>query len=522
MPLSRVLHRLSIVTQLRVLSAIGILALVAVSVVMLFNNYQRGLDERGALVRQTVETAYGALVQAHAQELAGRLSRADAQQLALQTVREMRYGNGEYFWVNDLHPRMLMHAVKPELIGQDMSGHKDPNGKAVFVAFVQKVRAEQAGFVDYLWPKPGAEKPVPKVSYVKGFAPWGWVLGSGLYVDDVKDELMRDLYVLAAWVLGASLLSWVVGRAVSGTIVRGVEKAVRVAEGIAAGDIAQEMAPRGRDEIARLIAAMQRMTGNLNRMVGTVRGSADAMASAAAQIASGNHDLSHRTEQASADLQETAASMSQLHGLLQRTEAAARDANTVADAASAAAVQGSTVVREVVETMGEIRVSSGKMGQILTTIDAIAFQTNLLALNAAVEAARAGEQGRGFAVVAAEVRGLAARSAEAAGEIKTLIGDSVSKVESGTRLVEHAGAAMQKIVESVTQVNVIIGGIRDAASQQAHGIGEIHRSATRLDDMTQQNAALVEESAAAASSLQEQAQQLLRSVEAFKLASQGV
>src|SRR5881392_671964 len=259
------------------------------------------------------------------------------------------------------------------------------------------------------------------------------------------------------------------------------------------------------------------MQAALRHMVGQVRTSTDSISNASAEIATGNQDLSARTEQTAANLQQAASSMEQLTGTVRQSADSARQANQLATSAAEVAARGGQLVEEVVSTMDEINASSKKISDIIGVIDGIAFQTNILALNAAVEAARAGEQGRGFAVVAGEVRNLAQRSAEAAKEIKALIGASVDKVESGARLVADAGKTMQEIVGSVQRVTDIIGEITAASSEQSDGIGQVSTSVTQLDQMTQQNAALVEESTAAAESLKEQAVRLAKVVGTFRL-----
>jgi methyl-accepting chemotaxis protein len=258
------------------------------------------------------------------------------------------------------------------------------------------------------------------------------------------------------------------------------------------------------------------MQNSLSRIVGEVRNSTDSIGTASQQIASGNQDLSARTEQAASNLQETAASMEQLTSTVRQSADAARQANQLAASAAEIAVRGGQVVGQVVTTMDEINHSSKKISDIIGVIDGIAFQTNILALNAAVEAARAGEQGRGFAVVAGEVRNLAQRSAEAAKEIKGLIGASVDKVEAGSKLVADAGQTMSEIVGSVQRVSDIIGEITAASGEQSDGIGQVNVAVTQLDQMTQQNAALVEESAAAAESLKDQAQRLAQVIQIFR------
>ncbi|WP_082532755.1 methyl-accepting chemotaxis protein [Pelomonas sp. Root1237] len=287
---------------------------------------------------------------------------------------------------------------------------------------------------------------------------------------------------------------------------------------IAEGDLTQSVSSSRNDEIGSLIQDTEGMRQRLATTIGTVRNSVDSIGTASTEIATGNLDLSQRTEQTASNLQNAASSMSELTGTVRQTADSARTANQLVQSAVAAATRGGEVVGQVVTTMDEINVASKKISDIIGTIDGIAFQTNILALNAAVEAARAGEQGRGFAVVAGEVRSLAGRSAEAAKQIKALIGNSVERVENGARLVQTAGTTMGEIVSSVQRVQDIIGEISSAATEQSEGINSVNTSVVQLDQMTQQNAALVEESAAAAESLKEQAQRLVEAVAVFRVA----
>ena len=292
--------------------------------------------------------------------------------------------------------------------------------------------------------------------------------------------------------------------------------AARVANMIAGGDLTAEVRLRERDTTSMMFA-MHQMRDNLSGIVGQVRSGTDTIATASSQIASGNLDLSSRTEEQASSLEETASSMEELTSTVKQNADNARQANALAVSASEVAVKGGTVVAQVVDTMGAINTSAKKIVDIIGVIDGIAFQTNILALNAAVEAARAGEQGRGFAVVAAEVRNLAQRSAAAAKEIKTLIGDSVEKVDTGTRLVDQAGNTMEEIVASVKRVTDIMAEIMAASQEQTAGIEQINQAIAQMDEVTQQNAALVEEAAAAAQSLQDQAGSLSQVVSVFQI-----
>jgi methyl-accepting chemotaxis protein len=318
----------------------------------------------------------------------------------------------------------------------------------------------------------------------------------------------------AAVALGA-LMAFFITR----SIVRPLAAAVKVAEAVAEGNLSSDVAAAGGDEVGQLLRALRRMNESLATIVSRVRNSSDSIATGSSQIAAGNTDLSQRTEEQASNLQQTAASMEELTATVKQNADTARAATQIASSATAAAAAGGRVVGQVVSTMEEITHSSRKIVDIIGVIDGIAFQTNILALNAAVEAARAGEQGRGFAVVASEVRSLAQRSAEAAKQIKTLIGASVEKVESGSQLVDEAGKSMAEIVTQVTRVNDLIGEISSASLEQSTGIGQIGDAVNQLDQVTQQNAALVEESAAAAESLKVQAAQLAQVVSVFRLAA---
>jgi methyl-accepting chemotaxis protein len=340
-------------------------------------------------------------------------------------------------------------------------------------------------------------------------------------VDQSGDRVRQDIASARAILFGVGLavlllaagFAWWLTHSITGPI----NAAGKVAETVATGDLTSRFAVTSSDETGRLLRALKAMNESLVQVVGTVRRSSDNIATGSGQIAVGNQDLSRRTEEQAANLQQTAASMEQLTSTVQTNADTARAAAQLATSASEAAERGGMVVNQVVATMAQITTSSKRIGDIIGVIDGIAFQTNILALNAAVEAARAGEQGRGFAVVASEVRNLAQRSAAAAKEIKTLIHDSVEKVETGRRQVGDAGRTMDDIVNQVKRVNDLIADISAATLEQSTGIGQVGEAVTQLDQVTQQNAALVEESAAAAESLKQQAQQLVKAVAVFRL-----
>ena len=294
-----------------------------------------------------------------------------------------------------------------------------------------------------------------------------------------------------------------------------------MAQSVAAGDLRSRVQVTSRDEAGQLLQALGDMNASLTRIVQEVRRGSDTIATATSQIAAGNLDLSSRTEEQAAALEQTTASMQELSGTVQQNFASGKMANELAESASQVAVRGGDVVGQVVRTMEAINTSSRKIADIIGVIDSIAFQTNILALNAAVEAARAGEQGRGFAVVASEVRALAQRSAEAAKEIKALIGASVERAQVGSALVNRAGQTMADVVHAIRRVTDIMGEISAASSEQSQGVAQVNEAVTQMDNSTQQNAALVEEMSAAAASLNLQAQELVDTVAVFQLGHEG-
>ena len=350
-----------------------------------------------------------------------------------------------------------------------------------------------------------------------------------LQLDVSKNEYeasqSRYKTLLTACMIGiavALLFSAAVGLWLVRAITLPLNRAVEIAEAVAEGDLTQDIVPTSNDETGKLTSALKGMNDNLRKIVGQVRHGTETIATASAQIASGNLDLSSRTEEQASSLEETAAAMEEITSTVKQNADNARQANQLAVSASGVAVDGGAAVDQVVQTMQSINESSRKIVDIIGVIDGIAFQTNILALNAAVEAARAGEQGRGFAVVASEVRSLAQRSAAAAKEIKQLIGDSVGKVDAGGKLVEQAGSTISEVVQSVKRVSDVVAEISAASQEQTTGIDQVNLAITQMDEVTQQNAALVEEAAAAAASLQDQAANLAQLVSVFKLDQSGV
>jgi methyl-accepting chemotaxis protein len=430
-------------------------------------------------------------------------------------IRAIKLGQTGYFYVLDANPAnygtLLVHPSKE---GGNLLAVKDASGRE----FIKDILAQKDGVTRYPWANAGETAPREKIVVFSHFKDWNWVIAGGVYTGEITTEVgqLRNRFILlglTALVAFASALFFAVRNAVT----RPLLQAQQAASQMAGGDLSVNLAVKGNDEIGRLMRGMNDIGSNLSAVVGKVRSGAEHIASASSQISVGNIDLCSRTEQQAASLEETASSMQELISTVKQNADNAQQANQLAMTASTIAARGGAVVSQVVGTMSSINESSRKIVDIIGVIDGIAFQTNILALNAAVEAARAGEQGRGFAVVATEVRGLAQRSAAAAKEIKELIGDSVGKVDAGSKLVEQAGATMDEVVASVGHVTNIMAEISAASAEQTRGIEQVNDAITEMDQATQQNAALVEEAAAATGSLHDQAESLAHVVRIFKL-----
>jgi len=499
------------------------LCLLSMSAIDILHNKSRRFEERQIALKFATDVGMSTVKEYAALASSGVLTVEEAKKQALMRLKAMRYGKDGYYTLIDSHPTVVMHPIKAEMIGRDVSQFKDAKGAYLYQNAAAIAKGSGEGWMEYVWPKPGhpdQAQVFPKGAYILTYKPWDWTFITGLYLDDLTDIFIQDLWN-AAFLLG------LIGLLLTGIIflvIRSIERslggepeyAADVARQIASGDLTSVVETTA-DDKSSLLFAMKAMRDSLAHVVGQVRSGTDTIATASGQIAAGNMDLSSRTEQQASALEETAASMEQLTSTVKQNADNAHQANTLALSASQVAEKGGAVVAQVVDTMASINDSSRKIVDIIGVIDGIAFQTNILALNAAVEAARAGEQGRGFAVVATEVRNLAQRSASAAKEIKTLIGDSVEKVDQGAKLVDQAGATMEEIVASIRRVTDIMGDISAASREQTVGIEQVNQAIGQMDQVTQQNAALVEEAAAAAASLQDQAGELLQVVGVFQL-----
>ena len=473
--------------------------------------------DRKVATREHVQIAFALLQAAQAREAGGQLTRAQAQQQAIDDVRALRYGADEYFWITDLDARVIMHPTRTDLEGQDASGIRDPNGVALFRQFAAVAGRDGAGFVEYQWPHPGAQQPVDKVAYVQKFAPWGWAVGSGAYMDDLQATTRSHLERAAVVVLVALLFGGYLFQCFYKVMDGGLQETRRHLRAMTDGDLTTSPSPWGRDEPAQLMVELRLMQESLRGMVARVRQFSDEIVHSSSEIATAADELAGRTEHTAANLEESASAMQEIAVTTRSSTENTHEAAQVAEHNAQVAEAGGRTMHEVVTTMESIRESSSRIGEIIGTIDGIAFQTNLLALNAAVEAARAGDQGRGFAVVAGEVRSLAQRSADASREIKKLISGSVSQVAAGTEVVRGAGATIGEIVTSSQRVNQLLGEVATSASEQSRGIGQVEKAVQELDHMTQQNAAMVAETAAAAVTMRTQAHNLADELARFKL-----
>ncbi|RFP21656.1 methyl-accepting chemotaxis protein [Duganella sp. BJB488] len=433
-----------------------------------------------------------------------------------EKIKAIKIGDTGYIYVLNAAPGKAQGTalVHPAKEGENLIDSQSSDGRA----FIKDMLTQQKGAMTYAWSDSAGAAPRDKMVEFHTFKPWNWLIVGGTYTEEITHEAgqLRNRYALLGLV-SLALFAVVLFLLVRANVTRPLARAEAAATRIAQGDLDVQLAIDNKDEIGLVLRALNGISKNLSGVVGQVRLGAEQIATASNEIAAGNLDLSSRTEEQASSLEETAASMEQLSSAVKQNADNAAQANQMALAASSIAAKGGDVVAQVVDTMGSINQSSRKIVDIISVIDGIAFQTNILALNAAVEAARAGEQGRGFAVVASEVRNLAQRSAMAAKEIKALIDDSVGKVETGSQQVAQAGTTMQEVVVSVRRVTDIMAEISSASEEQRAGIGQVHEAIAQMDQVTQQNAALVEQAAAAAHALQDQASDLEQVVRIFKL-----
>jgi methyl-accepting chemotaxis protein len=417
--------------------------------------------------KQVVETAWGVVDYYAKQAGANALPLEQAKKTSQEAIKKLRYDREDYFWINDLQPRMIMHPFKPELDGKDISDEKDPNGKRFFVAMAEICKKDAAGFVDYMWAKPGSTKPVPKISYVKLVPEWGWIIGSGIYLDDVQEEINRVIYVILGFVAAifgaALLLSYLMARSISSPINRAVE--------------------------------------------GLGEGSSQ-VASASSQISTSSQSLAEGASEQAASIEETSSSLEEMSSMTKQNAENATQADALMKEANEVVTKANESMGKLTVSMQDISRASEETSKIIKTIDEIAFQTNLLALNAAVEAARAGEAGAGFAVVAGEVRNLAMRAAEAAKNTAGLIEGTVKKVKEGSDLVKGTNEAFGEVAGSVAKVGGLVAEIAAASQEQSQGIEQVNKAVAEMDKVVQQNAANAEENASASEEMNAQAEQM--------------
>ena len=609
------LHGLGIRTRVFLLAAAMTIGMGANGAATLMNLHTSMLDERKERIRNLTDSAYAIVEYYYGLQTHGKLPQSEAKNLSREAIRGMRFAETGYFFIIDVDYHQVLMPPQRELEGVDRKATRDASGKLFVKDMIDMVTVAKSGFSSYQYAKPGESRAVDKISYVKLFEPWGWAVGTGIYLDDFGNAVFASailsLVILLAVLVIIVGLAGLIGRSIVGQLGGEPAYAISLARGIAAGKLSAQItlektdsrsllhamsemqkvllrvmhnikevvaaaaqgdfsrrvdeagmqgfqmeiahnvntlvvtSEQGLTDLSRVLGALARgdltqsmdkdhqglfgslkddanqTAAQLGRIVVRIKDSADAIHVASKEIASGNADLSQRTEEQAGSLEQTASSMEELTSTVKQNAENAKQAHQLAIGASEIAARGGQVVAEVVSTMDGITKSSYKIADIVGVIDGIAFQTNILALNAAVEAARAGEQGRGFAVVATEVRNLAQRSAAAAKEIKTLIGESVAKVEAGSRQVNDAGKTMGEILSSVKRVTDIMAEITAASAEQSSGIAQVSSAVAQMDAVTQQNAALVEQAAAAAESLREEAAKLVQSTLLFKLEGHG-
>lgn len=446
----------------------------------------------------------------------------EVQKIAIEHINTLRYGNDgkDYLWINDFQPKMIMHPYVVELNGKDLNDYKDRRGKAFFVEMANLCKKNGEGFVEYMWQYlDQKDKVVPKISYVKAYKPWNWILGTGLYIEDIREDLakirLQVIFMFAGVVVLALILTFTISRSMEKPIYGIIERLEELSS--AEGDLTIRLDVDSTDEMGKMSMTMNKFLEQFARLVSDIMMAAQNLTQAVDEISNGNQNLSQRTSEQASSLEEIASTIEETTATIRQNAENSDKSNQLAHETTKLAEDGNKIVIDAVNSINEISKSSNKIEEISTVINEIAFQTNLLALNAAVEAARAGEQGRGFAVVAGEVRNLAQRAGNAAKEISTLIRESVNKIEVGTELSNKSGEALREIVSSMKNMARLISEIAAASQEQKQAIDQINVAVSEMDSATQQNAALVEQTASASEEMVSQAKALLAMVERFKI-----
>lgn len=557
--------RLTIRGRLSLLTLAALCAMTMGLAMALFRLGDVMLHDVAMQTRATLETAYGVVDHFHAEESAGHLTRAQAQAAALSALRRVRYNGKEYFWVNDLQPRMIMHPIKPELDGTDLRRTTDPDGRFPFVEFVKAAERNPAGdFVDYRWPKPGSDQPQPKVAFVKKFAPWGWVVGTGAYQTDTRAAIWREGTLLVGLALLGILMMAALGWLIARSITRPLNALTARMGALQAGDTAAEVGGLARQDelgdmaralgtfrdaarekaeadrakaeddaaqqavvtaLSRHLRAMsdgdltaqirqrfppayEELKANYNNALGELRELMAAVTEACHGIRTGSGEIAHaaddlarRTEGNATSLEQAAASLSRMEGtLVQTADVAGRTVEQTEQAVSIVAA-GRSTADHAVAAMDRVTDSAQGIDSIIEGLDKIAFQTRVLAMNAAVEAGRAGEAGRGFAVVADLVSALAMRAEEEAGRARDQLTATQTDIGAAVGMVHKVDGALTNISGNVGEVHKLLAGMASDNKAQSSAVGEISNAVGLMDQATQQNAAMVEQTSAAARNL---------------------
>ena len=531
-----------------------ILLIVLIMVVMMIplgyiiNQYQHDLmNAKQTKTRHLVESAHSLLGHFHQQQRDGTLSEQQAKDAASTAIEKLRYETQDYFWINDMYPKVVMHPIKPALNGKDVSKVKDANGQLLFVEFVNVAKKKGQGIVYYMWPKPGSENPVEKVSYIKLFKPWGWIVGTGVYVDDVDalvwQRIQLVLYTLVVSLIIAVTLAMWISRSISGPCKQTLDALDEIASGD--GDLTRHLDEHGKDELAQIAVAFNQFAQKIRSIVQDITPVGEGITSSAVELNEIAQDSSSRTGQQQQSVDTVASAMNELHASNQEVANAAQNAATAAQEASTKSAEGSGVIDKATtqidslsELLSQTETNTHKLAQdteevgtVLDVIRGIAEQTNLLALNAAIEAARAGEQGRGFAVVADEVRTLATRTQASTDEIEHIVStlqgrakevtESMAQTqEQSAQTQEQAAFAKQALGAIEEQVSIILSlneQIAEASSQQTLATDEISQNITHIADFSAQSTSRANQVAQASTDLMESGQQLQSALSMFKV-----